>query len=48
MWNISPSMVSDGGQLAGDDGDSPFWISAVEVSTLNVEPGGYSPWSAWS
>ena len=40
LWNTSPSTVRLGGQLAADDGDRPFWMSAAEVSTLKVEPGG--------
>ena len=40
--------VSVDGQLAGDDGLRPLRNSADEVSTLNVEPGGYAPSSAVS
>ena len=43
LWNTSPSTVAVPGQLAADFGDSPWVISAVEVITLNVEPGGKSP-----
>src|SRR5208283_840533 len=40
LWNTSPPAVAVAGQLAADEGESPWLISAVEVSTLNVEPGG--------
>ncbi len=46
LWNVSPSTVIVGGQLAGESGVRPLRISAVEVSTLNVDPGGYWPCSA--
>ena len=36
------------GQLAVDCGLSPRLISAVDVITLNVEPGGKAPSMAWS
>ena len=48
LWNTSPSTVIVGGQLAGDAGVSPCSISAVDVITLNDEPGGKAPPSAWS
>ncbi len=48
LWNTSPLTVRLGGQLAGEEGERPRWMSAVEVSTLNVEPGGKAPCSAWS
>ena len=48
LWNTSPSTVAVPGQLAADFGDSPWVIRAVEVITLNVEPGGKSPSMAWS
>ena len=34
------------GSVAGDEGVSPCSISAVDVSTLNEEPGGNEPSSA--
>ncbi len=40
LWKTSPSTVRLGGQVAGDDGVSPPRISAEDVSTLNVDPGG--------
>ncbi len=48
LWNTSPSTVAVPGQLADDRGVSPWPISAVEVITLNVEPGGNPPSMAWS
>ena len=48
LWNTSPSTVAVTGQLAADCGVSPWVISAVEVMTLNVEPGGKPPSRAWS
>ena len=48
LWNTSPSTVAVPGQLAADRGVSPWVISAVEVITLNVEPGGKPPSMAWS
>ena len=48
LSNTSPSTVAVFGQLAADEGVSPLPISAVEVSTLNVEPGGKPPSTAWS
>ena len=48
LWNTSPSTVAVPGQLAADLGVSPRVISAVEVITLNVEPGGKPPSMAWS
>src|SRR6201996_7971929 len=47
LWNTSPSTVTVVGQLAADDGVMPWPISAVEVSTLNVDPGGNPPRTAW-
>src|ERR1700733_10149888 len=46
LWNVSPSTVIVGGQLAGESGVRPWRIRAVEVSTLNVDPGGDWPCSA--
>ena len=40
LWNTSPSTVAVGGQLAAEDGESPWSMSAADVITLNVEPGG--------
>src|SRR5260370_6814029 len=48
LWNTSPSTVAGPGQLAADFGVRPWLISAVEVITLNVEPGGKRPSRAWS
>ena len=48
LWNTSPSTVAVPGQLAAELGVSPWVISAVEVITLNVEPGGKPPSMAWS
>ena len=48
LWNDSPSTVTVGGQVAGDAGDSPCWMRAVDVIILNVEPGGNSPSNPWS
>src|SRR6202046_3203338 len=48
LWNTSPSTIRECGQLADDDGERPFSIRAVDVITLNVEPGGNSPSRAWS
>ena len=48
LWNTSPSTVAVPGQLAADRGVSPWPISAVDVITLNVEPGGKPPSMAWS
>src|SRR6266700_4734575 len=48
LWNTSPSTVAVPGQLAADRGVSPWLISAVDVITLNVEPGGKPPSMAWS
>src|SRR5262245_14959067 len=48
LWNASPSTVSRGGHVTGDDGRSPRSINAVEVSTLNDDPGGNEPSSARS
>ena len=36
------------GQLAAERGVSPWPISALDVTTLNVEPGGKPPSMAWS
>ncbi len=46
LWNTSPSTVSVAGHVAADDGLSPLRNNADEVSTLNVDPGGYAPSSA--
>src|SRR5208282_3592485 len=48
LWKTSPSTVAVSGQLAADCGVSPWVISAVDVMTLNVEPGGKAPSMAWS
>ena len=48
LWNTSPSTVAVPGQLAADRGVSPWLISAADVTTLNVEPGGKPPSMAWS
>ena len=48
LWNTSPSTVAVPGQLAADCGLSPRLISAVDVITLKVEPGGKPPSMAWS
>ena len=44
----SPSTVSVGGHGAGVEPVRPAASSAVDVITLNVEPGGYVPSSARS
>src|SRR4029077_16151232 len=48
LWNTSPSTVAVPGQLAADRGVSPWLISAADVITLNVEPGGEPPSMAWA
>ena len=48
LWNTSPSTVAVPGQLAADCGPSPWLISALDVMTLKVEPGGKPPSMAWS
>src|ERR1051325_5470691 len=44
--NFRPSTVSVGGHGAGVLAVSPAASNAVDVITLNVEPGGYAPSSA--
>ncbi len=48
LWNTSPSAVAVAGQLAADEGESPWLMSAADVITLNVEPGGKAPSRPWS
>src|SRR5258708_1880462 len=48
LWNTRPFTVIAGGQGAGVEPVLPAASSASDVTTLNVEPGGYAPSSARS
>src|SRR3954454_4261003 len=46
LWNVRPSTVIVGGHGAGVEPFRPAFSNAVDVITLNVDPGGYAPSSA--
>src|SRR5580692_3527760 len=46
LWNTSPLTVMVGGHDAGLDGVEPCSSRSADVTTLNVDPGGYAPMKA--
>src|SRR5215813_13711 len=46
LWNVRPPMFTRAGHWTVLAGCSPVPVRAEAVTTLNVEPGGNTPWSA--